>query len=915
MVQNDHKWDRPENRTAKPTIPQNLIAGWVRQVQNAPERTALICQDRSYTYAEVWDRSCAISAELIRRSFGAGEKAAVSVPRGADMVCAVLAVLLAGGVYVPVSYKMPADRRDRIYRKAGIRFCLTAHTAEAVLQDPAECIFTEEIEGKSVGFEPHLSAPEESAYIIFTSGSTGDPKGVEITHKAAWNTIEDVSQRIRLDPNDRCLQVSALDFDLSVFDVFAMLSCGGSIVLLSEDTAKEPAVWKQQIAAHRVTIWNSVPSLFEMLLTSLEEEDDISSLRQVLLSGDYVMPKLYSMLRQRNQTCRFTALGGATEASIWSNCYEVDGTEDPHTHIPYGKPLANQQFRVMKDGTDAPDGETGELWIGGDGLAKGYIGDPEKTAAAFVLDADGKRWYRTGDLGHYREDGDLIFEGRMDHQVKINGFRIELGEIESQLNRLEGISRSIALVDQSTENGRIGVVIEPETGGCEIPDVPHTEPLHSVSPYDTVIFNWMQRLADRLSDDLITAEMQPVMHLWREKLRTMQCSSILDGKAAAFGEALEQKTELMYQIFTGQADPLTLLEDNLLSPQHLMEQLDPDTDLETLSSALVQDGKAGVIAVVGGRDGSMAYHLLQKIADKSKIERVLYFESSQALLASAEQKLRPLGLPVTYLRTDHRHLRADLAGIADSIISVNGIHLFENIRSGLDWIRLLLREHGRVYMIESAYLSGAGYISAAVIEHGFDRYTDLRNGRSDPMLMPEEWEAVFSSSGFTKCREDRGTCSEWYLYTFEPDSTFCIRTAEQLADACRKCLVYYMVPDVFFYCTGFPLTPNGKVDNRQMQSWLAETTIRTGTKPQTETQRTLAVIWRELLGTEEIFSEDHFFEIGGDSLISTRLLASIKSRFAVTCSMKELFDHPRLCEMADLIDGRQSDDIFEEGEL
>jgi len=241
--------------------------------------------------------------------------------------------------------------------------------------------------------------------------------------------------------------VSALDFDLSVFDVFGLLAAGGGVVLVGEEDRREAARWVELAARWSVTVWNSVPALLDMALVAGEGVPGWgAALRVALVSGDWVGLDLPGRLRGQCPGARLVALGGATEAAIWSNAFEVEQVAGHWRSVPYGFPLRNQVFRVVDGrGRDCPDWVAGELWIGGLGVARGYRGDPEQTAARFVRDGQ-ERWYRTGDLGRYWPDGTLEFLGRRDFQVKVGGHRIELGEIEAALGAHPAVAAAVAVV-------------------------------------------------------------------------------------------------------------------------------------------------------------------------------------------------------------------------------------------------------------------------------------------------------------------------------------------------------------------------------------------------------------------------------------------------------------------------------------
>ncbi|HBL28881.1 MAG TPA: non-ribosomal peptide synthetase, partial [Acidobacteria bacterium] len=265
-----------------------------------------------------------------------------------------------------------------------------------------------------------------------TSGSTGTPKGVMIEHRGAVNTLLDVNRRFAVGPEDRVLAVSALSFDLSVYDVFGLLAAGGSLTLPRPEAARDPEHWLDLMHRDRVTIWNSAPALLEMLVehAATRGERLPASLRLVLLSGDWIPVSLPGRLRTLAPGAAVVSLGGATEASIWSILYPIAAVDPAWRSIPYGRPMDNQGFHVLNRAlAPCPVWVPGDLYISGTGLARGYWRDPAKTAASFFLHpGTGERLYRTGDLGRYLPGGDIEFLGRDDLQVKIQGFRIELGE-------------------------------------------------------------------------------------------------------------------------------------------------------------------------------------------------------------------------------------------------------------------------------------------------------------------------------------------------------------------------------------------------------------------------------------------------------------------------------------------------------
>lgn len=439
-----------------------------RLASRTPEAPAVLWgQDGALSYAELADRALRVAAALRERGIGPGDTVAVTLPKGPDQLVAVLGVLAAGGAYVPIGVEQPAARRERIQRVAEFRVVLTDEPGAETSTIAGALTIAEALRDNEPLTEPVRVDEESAGYVLFTSGSTGEPKGVEVPHRAAMNTIDDLNERFGVTASDRCLGVSALDFDLSVYDIFGLLSAGGAVVLVNEDDRKDAARWARLVRRHGVTLVNCVPALLDMLLLAAGD-DELASLRVVLLGGDWVGTDLPGRVAGVSPRCRFAGLGGTTETAIHSTVCEVERVPEHWRSVPYGTPLRNVRCRVVDArGRDCPDHVTGELWIGGDGVALGYRGDPGRTAAAF-LSRDGVRWYRTGDLARYWPDGTIEFLGRRDHQVKLRGFRIELGEVEAVLAEHPQVRRAVAGVTGQSGQRLVAAVAADGVRGEEI---------------------------------------------------------------------------------------------------------------------------------------------------------------------------------------------------------------------------------------------------------------------------------------------------------------------------------------------------------------------------------------------------------------------------------------------------------------
>ncbi|TYP79313.1 non-ribosomal peptide synthetase [Paenibacillus methanolicus] len=297
---------------------------------------------------------------------------------------------------------------------------------------------------------PEAADPSGTAYIIFTSGSTGTPKGVVASHRPVVNTIDWVNGSFGVVPEDRLFFITSLCFDLSVYDVFGTLAAGGTIDIVSEEEIRRPETWPRRMADRGITIWDSAPAALAQSLPFFEKhEGPMAPVRRFLLSGDWIPLTLPEQLERLFPGSRVAALGGATEACIWSNYYEAKAIDPQWSSIPYGKPIRNAKYYILdRERQPCPIGARGELYIGGACLASGYH-DDALTRERFMADpfdrADGARMYRTGDMAKWMADGNIEFLGRVDRQVKIRGFRVELGEIQTRLLRHPDIGQCVVI--------------------------------------------------------------------------------------------------------------------------------------------------------------------------------------------------------------------------------------------------------------------------------------------------------------------------------------------------------------------------------------------------------------------------------------------------------------------------------------
>ncbi|QUQ64353.1 D-alanine--D-alanyl carrier protein ligase [Kutzneria sp. CA-103260] len=424
----------------------------------SPNAIAIRTDGRSLSYQEVADAAEKVAAALISVGLCAGDMVAVGLRTGWEQTAAVLGVVRAGGVYVPVDPTAPTGRLELQLRDSTARFALTSRATAGNWPSGVRLIEFEDVlaSGSAVVREPGTTSAD-LAYLIYTSGSTGRPKGVAMEHGAAVNTITDINERFTVGPADRLLALTPLTFDLSVYDVFGTLSAGASLVVPRAEHRSDPKHWADLMVRHEVTMWNSVPALLRLLTeTTGEDMDWAARLSLIMLSGDWIPVELARRLRGRLPHTRLISLGGATEAAIWSVLHEVEQVDPTWHSIPYGKAMRGQGAVVLTERLEpAPPGTAGPLFLSGAGLARGYWGDDERTRRSFPLrPGTGERLYRTGDLAKVGPDGVLELLGREDQQMKIQGHRIEPGEIESALARLGGVRDAVVGAEGARDQDR-----------------------------------------------------------------------------------------------------------------------------------------------------------------------------------------------------------------------------------------------------------------------------------------------------------------------------------------------------------------------------------------------------------------------------------------------------------------------------
>ncbi|MET9598475.1 amino acid adenylation domain-containing protein [Streptomyces sp. NPDC006459] len=458
---------REVNDTAGQIPYTTLHELFARQAELTPGAEAVVdATGRRLSYAELASYAWRIGHTLREHGAAPGELVAVVMEKGWEQYAAVYGILASGAAYLPLDPSVPAERLRRLLAEAKVDRILTQSRLDSRISWPPTARryrVDKDFESGTDTRPGTAQTPADLAYTIFTSGSTGEPKGVMVDHIGVVNLIRDVAERFEVGARDRLLAISGLHFDASIYDVFGVLTQGGTVVLPPPFEHAEPDVWADLVRAEQVTLWNSVPVLMELLVGEAEVRErrgggrPLESLRLSVLSGDWIPLTLPDRLRAQSPRIQVVGSGGPTETICWSLFQPIGEVDPSWTSIPYGRPITNQRYYIVDPaGYERPLGVVGEMAVASDvGLALGYWNDAARTANRFVhLPESGERAYLTGDLGRYLPDGSIEILGRDDFQVKIQGHRIELGEIEAVLRQDPEVEAAVVVAPASAHGVR-----------------------------------------------------------------------------------------------------------------------------------------------------------------------------------------------------------------------------------------------------------------------------------------------------------------------------------------------------------------------------------------------------------------------------------------------------------------------------
>jgi amino acid adenylation domain-containing protein/FkbM family methyltransferase len=837
------------------------------QAARTPHGVALEWEDGQLTYAELDQRTNQLARRLQREGVGPEVAVGVLLERSVEMVVAVLGVLKAGGFYVPLNPSLPRERLLIMLADAHVKILLTVEP----LQDLVAEVKTICLDSEIADEEPKaiVVTPENLAYVIYTSGSTGRPKGVMIAHGAICNRLLWMQSAYPLAVGDSVLQKTVFNFDASIWELFVPLMSGAKIVLAKPEGHQDATYMAEEIVRRGVTTLQLVPSMLRVMLDE-PKFAQCKSLKRVFCGGEALPLDLQERFYD-TVDADLHNLYGPTEVAIDASSWDCERGNDYGTtrgNVPIGRPLANVQIYLLDQHLrPVPYGATGEVYVGGRGLGRGYLGRPELTAEKFLPDPfssePGARLYRTGDLGRLLPQGAIEFLGRIDHQVKLRGFRIELGEIESALRQHPEVEEALALVREEGGNQQLVAYVLPAVRRNASVDNLYRLP------------NGMEIAhLNKNETDLLYKEIFEQEGYLRHGVTIADGDCVFD-----VGANIGLFTLFVHQhcrgarVFSFEPSPPTfaVLKANV-------EMHAPNT---RPYQCAVSD-KPGTAEFTFYPKVSASSGLYANVEEDAGVTRA-FIENQGELGRYAEELLEGRFEAVRYecwLRT------------LSEVIAEEGVERIDLLKvdvekSELDVLRgLSVKDWTKVQQVVLEVHDTGGRLEAVTSllnQHGFEVAVDqhLMFGHT----------GLYNVYAVHPSRHDKQK-----VQTGAPAAR--VLSSQDLRQFLQEKLPDYMIPSAFVLLDELPLTPSGKVDRNALPAPGREDHEADAAEPRTPVEELVAGVWARVLGLDHVGVNKNFFDLGGHSLLATQVVTRLREASNTDLPLRSIFEAPTVAGMA-----------------
>ncbi len=875
---------------------RTLIDLFEEQVRKTPGQTALVFEAHTLTYRELDHRANLLAHSLKGLGVGPDTLVGLLVERSAEMIVGLLGVLKAAGAYVPMDTAFPAERIAFMLADAKVTVLLTQKSLLAGLPADAPrtiCLDSFDwcqADGKAPA--PARPRPENLAYVIYTSGSTGRPKGVGIEHRNIVNYVLGVSERLRFQAGMNHATVSTIAADLGNTVLFPALVTGGCLHVISQARAESQPLLAEYFQREEIDVLKIVPSHLAALQAGNHPEQVIPGSR-LILGGEASSLDWIEQLRRLAPNCEIYNHYGPTETTVGVLTYHVSAQlpETPTGKLPLGRPLPNSRVYILDENhRPVPAGVPGELYIGGSGVARGYLNRPDLTAERFIPDpfskAPGARMYRTGDRARHLPDGNLEFCGRVDHQVKIRGYRVELGEIEAALRECSGVKDAVVSVleNESGSNELVGYVVPRRAD----------QPLWDAKSVYTLPDGAQVAHLNRNETSYIYNEIFVLQAYLRHGITVSDGDCIVDaGSNIGLFTVFASRLARNLRIVSFEPNP----------PVYACLKANAGTwgsGVKCLQMGLSSENKTAEMTFFEG------FSLLSGFYADEATERevVKTYALNQESQAGSDENISD---EIGKMLQDRFRAKTETAQLRtlSSVIAEEGLDRIDLLKvnveksewdvlqgiSAADWPRI------RQLVIEVDVKQNLEPITTLLEKQGYEVLIE-----QDPLLRKTELCYVYAIRPSAKGRLVREQSATAHVRALPPVNGE-VLTPGGLRNFLKERLPQYMVPPQFVRMEKFPLTANGKLDRQALPKPARETAKPAGefVRPQTETEKAMALIWSELLKAENIGIHDDFFDLGGHSLLAIRVVSRVRDVFGVDVTFQTLFQNPTIAGLAKVI--------------
>jgi amino acid adenylation domain-containing protein/FkbM family methyltransferase len=904
------EWNNTDRDFPKNESIHNLFES---QAERTPEAVAVVFEDEELTYRELNARANQLAHYLRKLGVRPETRVGLCIDRSAEMIVALLGILKAGGAYVPLDPVYPRERLGFVLDDAGANVLITQSKVleewpDAPIENPNSSIENPKSKIENRWFvcldrdrrviacesrenPSSATAPANLAYVVYTSGSTGRPKGVGVEHRQLLNYLNGILARLELPDRISFATVSTIASDLGNTVLFSSLCTGGTLHIISRDRASDADAMGEYFARHPIDCLKIVPSHLSALQAPARSQPALPR-RLLILGGEASRVDWIKSLRSLDSHCAILNHYGPTETTVGVLTHRIaaDAAVPDSAILPLGRPMFNTRAYILdRHLNPVPVGVPGELHIGGLGVARGYLGQPELTAQKFIPNPfgnrSGARLYKTGDRARYLPDGNIEFLGRIDDQIKIRGFRIEPGEVQNTLRRHAGVLEAAVLAtdDQLGEPRLTAYVVSkparsPAIGTQRRYRLPNNLAVAQLNKNETdylyeEIFERQAYLKHGISlrDGDCVFDAGANIGLFALFVRQVCAGSRIyafEPNPAVF-EILSANASLYApaaKIFnfglsdTAKTSVFTFFPGfSLLSGFYA----DPATEKELVKTFMSNQEKAGV--------SEMAELIAHgdELLDRRFSSRT--FTAQLKTLSNVIEEENIAGIDLLKINVEKSELDV-LKGIKDGDWrKIKQIVLEVDLEENLPVITSLLEKHGYEFVVVQ-----------------------------DALLRSTELCYVYA----VRPSKERRLTREPGLIRTLPQLPDPFLSADELKGFLRERLPDYMIPPQIVFLDSLPLTPNGKLDRGALPppGEYASGLQRTVTTPRTAVEQTVADIWADVLGLKQVGMEDDFFELGGHSLKATQVVSRLRAALSIDLPLSALFETPTIAGLAATIE-------------